>query len=234
LAAIESVDGLAAWAHRALPIRNRLTTEDAQAVDVAFVKHADRLQAPPSDDIKQAPPPTPDSVADLRPSKIRPDETPEASSDADEGSAPAARRRRARTEASDIDSGAPPKIDKSVLTFPEPRRIRDKHHLKFVGSQPCLICGRAPSDAHHIRFAQPRALGRKVSDEFTLPLCRTHHRQVHQTGNEASWWQKNGIDPLSHARALWSRTRPAVNGHLEDATPTHDNANDFERVGPRQ
>lgn len=90
------------------------------------------------------------------------------------------------------------------------------------------------ADAHHIRFAQLRALGRKVSDEFTVPLCRTHHRQVHQTGNEASWWQQNGIDPLCHARALWSRTRPAVNGHSEAATPTHDDANDFETTGLRQ
>jgi hypothetical protein len=45
-----------------------------------------------------------------------------------------------------------------------PRR-RDKAHLKFVASQTCLVCGRKPSDPHHLRFAQPRALGRKVSDE---------------------------------------------------------------------
>src|SRR5262249_11059654 len=71
-------------------------------------------------------------------------------------------------------------IQKSQLPIAEPKRLRDKAHLKFVASQPCLICGRQPSDPHHLRFAQPRALGLKVSDEFTVPLCRGHHRQLHQ------------------------------------------------------
>jgi DNA recombination protein Rad52 len=83
----------------------------------------------------------------------------------------------------------PSKIDKSQLTLAEPKRLRDKAHLKFVASQPCLICGRQPSDPHHLRFAQPRAIGLKVSDEFTVPLCRGHHRQVHQAGNEIAWWE---------------------------------------------
>jgi hypothetical protein len=70
-------------------------------------------------------------------------------------------------------------IDKGVLVFPEPRRIRDRDHIRHVIKQPCLICGRRPSDPHHLRFAQSRALSRKVSDEFTVPLCRTHHREIH-------------------------------------------------------
>ena len=78
------------------------------------------------------------------------------------------------------------KIDKSQLAIAEPKRLRDKAHLKFVASQPCLICGRQPSDPHHLPFAQPRALGLKVSDEFTVPLCRGHHRQLHQAGNEVA------------------------------------------------
>ena len=67
---------------------------------------------------------------------------------------------------------APAKIEKSELTISEPRRHRDKAHLKFVASQPCLVCGRSPADAHHLRFTQPRAMGRKVSDEFTVPLVQ--------------------------------------------------------------
>jgi hypothetical protein len=77
-----------------------------------------------------------------------------------------------------------------------------------VSKQPCLICGRQPADAHHLRFAQHRALGRKVSDEFIVPLCRGHHREVHRSGDEASWWKKAGIDPTVTARALWLETRP--------------------------
>ncbi len=98
-------------------------------------------------------------------------------------------------------------IDKSALTFGEPRRLRDKEHLQFVAAQPCLLCGRLPSDPHHLRFAQPRALGLKVSDEFTVPLCRTHHRELHQSGNEAAWWHDMGIEPLEIAKTLWQETR---------------------------
>ena len=101
----------------------------------------------------------------------------------------------------------PRKIHKSELTISEPRRLRDKAHLKFVASQPCLICGRSPADAHHLRFTQPRAMGRKVSDEFTVPLCRTHHRDNHSFGDEVAWWERRAIDPVATSRMLWVSTR---------------------------
>jgi hypothetical protein len=100
------------------------------------------------------------------------------------------------------------RVNKSVLVFPEPRRVRDRDHIRYVIKQPCLVCGRRPSDPHHLRFAQSRALARKVSDEFTVPLCRTHHREVHRCGDEGSWWRNTGIDPLAAARALWLETHP--------------------------
>ena len=99
-------------------------------------------------------------------------------------------------------------VDKSLLALPEPRRFRDKTHCKFVSTRPCLICGRQPADAHHLRFAQHPALGRKVSDEFIVPLCRGHHREVHGSGDEASWWSKAGIDPIGAAQTLWTETHP--------------------------
>jgi hypothetical protein len=99
-------------------------------------------------------------------------------------------------------------IDKSVLALPAPRRIRDRDHVKSVAKLPCLVCGRTPADAHHLKFAQSRALGRKVSDEFTVPLCRGHHREVHGCSDEAAWWNKAGIDPTVSARTLWLRTHP--------------------------
>jgi hypothetical protein len=82
--------------------------------------------------------------------------------------------------------------------------------VRFVAQQACLICGRKPCDAHHLRFAQSRALGRKVSDEFTVPLCRGHHREVHRHGDEAKWWDKTGIDPTISARELWLETHPLL------------------------
>ena len=102
------------------------------------------------------------------------------------------------------------KIDKTQLTIAEPKRLRDKAHLKFVASQPCLVCGRQPSDPHHLRFAQPRAIGLKVSDEFTVPLCRGHHRQLHQTGDEKAWWENLQINALEIARGLWQQSHPAA------------------------
>jgi len=99
-------------------------------------------------------------------------------------------------------------IDKSALALPTPRRIRDREHVKSVAKLACLICGRRPADAHHLRFAQSPALGRKVSDEFTVPLCRGHHREVHHCRDEIAWWKKAGIDPTISARALWLKTHP--------------------------
>ncbi|MCG2673360.1 DUF968 domain-containing protein [Bradyrhizobium sp. GCM10023182] len=85
------------------------------------------------------------------------------------------------------------------MAFPkEPARKRSKAHLRFVRGQPCLICKPEPSDAHHLKFAQPRALGRKVSDEFTVPLCRSHHQDLHRVGNEKSWWSNMQVDPASY------------------------------------
>jgi hypothetical protein len=85
-------------------------------------------------------------------------------------------------------------------------RRRDKDHLKFVAKQPCLVCGRLPADPHHLRFAQPRALGRKTSDEFTVPLCRLHHRELHRRGDEKAWWRDLGVDPVPVALGLWRQS----------------------------
>ena len=103
-------------------------------------------------------------------------------------------------------AGARPKIDKSALTFGEPKRIRCKEHLRFVASQPCVICGRRPSHAHHVRYAQSKGLSLKVSDEFTVPLCAIHHHHIHATGKEREWWQERKIDPLTVASRLWQQS----------------------------
>jgi ERF superfamily len=118
-------------------------------------------------------------------------------------------------------------INKSVLTLPAPRRIRDREHVKSVAKQACLVCGRRPADAHHLRFAQTPALGRKVSDEFTVPLCRGHHREVHRCGDEPAWWAKTGVDPTISARALWLKSHPLpatpANFAAAHSTPVIDN-----------
>jgi hypothetical protein len=110
-------------------------------------------------------------------------------------------------EAALLRRDPPTGINKCALTIAAPRRYRNKEHLRFVAQQACLVCARTPSDPHHLRFMQPRALGRKVSDEFAVPLCRVHHRALHRTGDERAWWAAAGIDPTKTARNLWRRTR---------------------------
>ena len=100
--------------------------------------------------------------------------------------------------------------DKPVLSISVPKRIRDQGHLRQVAARPCLICGRCPSQAHHVRYAQPRALGRKVSDEWVAPLCVTHHRNLHGVGDERGWWQNQGVDPIAEAKMLWGESRGKV------------------------
>ena len=106
----------------------------------------------------------------------------------------------------DTDVSAPrPHEPASPLTIP--KRIRNKDHLKFVASQPCLICGRENVEAHHILFAEPRAMGKKVGDQWTVPLCAIHHRSLHMAGNEESWWLTNKQDPMAAAEELWQKSQ---------------------------
>jgi hypothetical protein len=102
-----------------------------------------------------------------------------------------------------------------VVAISKPVGERERDHLKFVTSQPCLVCGRTPSDAHHIKFAEQRAMGRKVSDRFTVPICRLHHRDLHRRGNERVWWQNQGINPLPAAASLWAKTHAAAPAEAE-------------------
>ncbi len=126
------------------------------------------------------------------------------------------------------------RVDKTSLSISTPRRIRDKEHLRYVASQPCTICGRSPGHAHHLRFAQLKALGRKVSDEWTVPLCVTHHRAVHGVGNEKQWWTEKGIDPIAHAVRLWWDTKHGGVEH-ENKTPAAESGVVFEgRDGPKE
>jgi ERF superfamily len=198
IAGLGSAEAAAEWARSALPAKNTLISSDARLVQVAFELGLSALEpdAGRPQHEQQSPPAGPEELGGT--------EEPSAqSSAASEASSPAADRMKYRSRRDSSGSG----IDKSVLTFSEARRYRDKAHLQFVASRPCLVCGRKPADPHHLRFAQARALGRKVSDEFTVPLCRTHHRELHRSGNEFRWWEATGIDPLKIARELWKNTR---------------------------
>jgi hypothetical protein len=104
-----------------------------------------------------------------------------------------------------------------VVPLPKEVRRRSKAHLDFIRAQPCVVCQRQPCDAHHLKFAQGRALGRKVSDEFTVPVCRNHHDELHRHGDERAWWTNLKILPLDRAKKLWASS-PA---HLPQGSPSN-------------
>ncbi len=82
-------------------------------------------------------------------------------------------------------------------------RVRSEKYRAHVRSFPCLACEGPASDAHHLRFAQDRGIGLKVSDEFCVPLCRKCHTDNHKYGDELIWWYLIGVDPLPWAHKTW-------------------------------
>jgi hypothetical protein len=175
---IASADLASAWAHEALTAKNSLTTTDAKLVEDAFERRLSELSSS-------------DAAA---PSNGDP-------------SVPQISEPQVIATIESTDAGQVKGIDKSILAVAAPRRYRNREHLRYVAQQACLVCGRKPSDPHHLGFTQPRALGRKVSDEFAVPLCRGHHRAVHRSRDERAWWRQAGIDPIKVARRLWKATR---------------------------
>jgi len=175
---ITSGDLAAAWAREALTAKNSLTATDAKLVEDAFER---RLSDLPSSD---AAAPSNDQSSESQIEGPRVIAVPESADPA-----------RAKG------------IDKSILAVAAARRYRNREHLRYVAQQACLICGRKQSDPHHLRYLQPRALGRKASDEFAVPLCRSHHRAVHRASDEQAWWKAAGVDPVKVAGQLWQQTR---------------------------
>lgn len=98
-------------------------------------------------------------------------------------------------------------IDKTQLALPAPKRIRAPEHLKWVVALGCTVCQRMPADAHHLKRVQANALARKPGDQWAVPLCRLHHRALHDAGNETQWWDKQKIDPVELAEKLWAESR---------------------------
>jgi ERF superfamily len=185
---IASADLAAAWARQALAAKNTLTATDAKLVEDTFERRISEL-------------PSSDAAV---PSN-------------DDSSVPQVAGPQVIATAEGTDLGQAKGIDKSILTVTAPRRYRNREHLRYVAQQACLVCGRKPSDPHHLGFTQPRALGRKVSDEFAVPLCRGHHRAVHRSRDERAWWRQAGIDPTKVARRLWKATHGL--GHRQSQRP---------------
>jgi len=190
---IGSDEQAAKWAQRRWPEKNKLNDEDAKHIEAVFRTKLLSFAVYESEQIPET-----------REGTNKTEKEQSATCEDQNSARPPADVAKSRMRV----KARPKSIDKSILSHPEPRRIRDRDHVRFVAQQPCLICGRQPCDAHHLRFAQTKALSRKVSDEFTVPLCRGHHRELHRCGNEAAWWERANIDPTVTARTLWLETHP--------------------------
>ena len=138
LEAITTSEGAITWARHRLPAKNTLTADDARIIEDAFEAKMIALAADQEQATGHGAPVT--------------DKSDDRRSEAT-GIPPNPSR-----QGPDV-----PATDGTVVL--KPHRLRDKRHREFVAAQPCLVCRRNPSDAHHLRFAQPRALGRKVSVE---------------------------------------------------------------------
>ena len=179
VATLRSRDAATEWAGSALAAKNSLTVADATVLEEVFEQKLSQFPLSENEESGSA---------------SGPDNTIGSSS---AHSAHSAEKQKSVRSA---------RLDKSVLTIAVSKRQRNKEHLRYVAQQPCLVCGRTPPDPHHLRFTQPRALGNKVSDEYTVPLCRVHHRAAHKAGNELAWWQNARVDPMPIARKLWTET----------------------------
>ena len=203
LQSIRSSQEAADWARQALPDKNTLTSVDAKQVEVMF----QATIAAFGDALLEGVPETDGGRQGINRSMgvgLAPAGHEGAHSSTDAGRSFATQQ-----------EAAPARRPMAI----KPIRLRDKEHCKFVASQPCAICGRSPADAHHLRFTQPRALSRKVSDEYTVPLCRLHHSELHRYGDEASWWAGVNLDPVPLALALWRRTQCNGTHSLDSGGP---------------
>lgn len=189
LTQLAGTDDLLAWAKASLPIKNTLQEVDARSVEAAYQQRLELVAQTTSNT-------DPTSIAENR----LPAQGPLQALD------PAPAETRLAGPEVDITQTGQRSIEGGLAIPKDPPRKRNKVHLAFVRQHPCLVCKQSPSDAHHLKFAQPRTLGRKVSDEFTVPLCRSHHHALHRHGDERAWWANLQILPLPVASELWRQS----------------------------
>jgi hypothetical protein len=189
LAGLQSEDEAADWVHKNMPAKNTLTTDDADLVEASFREKLSAIALEPV-------------VSEGLLAEVPRENAMAQHLSAESGDSFFVSELESTLVPNALATKAPGRRVAAKAI-----RLRDKEHCKFVTAQPCVVCGRMPSEAHHLRFAQPRALGRKVSDEYTVPVCRLHHRELHRYGDEASWWAAVSIDPLPVALDLWQRSR---------------------------
>lgn len=85
--------------------------------------------------------------------------------------------------------------------------IRDRIHLAFIRTLPCIYCS-GESQACHLRTGLPKdhrgGTGLKPSDSYTIPMCHKCHALQHSTSEKLF---HGGMDMvLKLANVLWLKT----------------------------
>lgn len=90
------------------------------------------------------------------------------------------------------------------MLIPKTEYIRNKAYLASVRGLPCLRCGKL-GEAHHLTHAMQRGVGLKTGDNWVVPLCHGCHMTLHHFGDEPTWWDIEGIDPMAWAKENWEK-----------------------------
>lgn len=90
----------------------------------------------------------------------------------------------------------------------------------MVRSHGCCICKNPVADAHHLRIVgHKRGMSVKNGDEFTVPLCRRHHEELHAMGDEKLFLDLFGIDPVK----VLQQINGGTDGQSTEQNFSHDN-----------
>lgn len=72
------------------------------------------------------------------------------------------------------------------------------------------------ADAHHLRsIGDMAAAALKNGDDYTVPLCRNHHHELHHFGSEELFFALHGIDAMLVLRHI-NGGQDEVQENIED------------------
>ena len=196
LAVLQSDEEAADWVHKNLPAKNTLTAADADVVEASF---RDKLAA-----IELASPVIEERSADAN--------TPfrQVSEQNSQGAVG-----EPFFEPTDASAPSPivlPGKPRHRRVAPKAIRLRDREHCKFVTTQPCVVCGRRPSESAScsIRSAA-RARPKSQRRVHSVPICRLHHRELHRyTAMRPLGEVGVNVDPRLQSRSAFGGDRELI------------------------
>lgn len=90
-------------------------------------------------------------------------------------------------------------------------KIRNKAHLRFIASLPCVVSGASDVQAAHIRRGTDGGMGMKPSDCYVVPLSVAQHRLQHFCGELKFWYPYGGYESaIALAKQLYEHTGDGV------------------------